>query len=270
MVCEREIRGEGRWRAGPGKMLGRGEAVCWVLPHLRRGRLTFGWTGGVARRASLPPPATALQPSRAAERGVRCGLSRGVVGSGVQPHAGGVRERFGWKAKVTEVRRTRPPLAGRRGIGGPSGGLLARPRRVTGNHACARNGRRGVRALCCLARRCGVGSATARRRRARTLWLESQSYGDDGCGYVVGSCAQRRRGWKAAETQRLESRCHYPSSSCSICLRTSGGSAARERGDFFRRGVEVGRPRWCLDAAQRAMARASATSGGLGVDSRRK
>ncbi len=103
--------------------------------------------------------------------------------------------------------------------------------------ACARNGRRGVRALCCLARRCGVGGPTARRRRARTLWLESQS---------------------------------YLSRSCSICLRTSGGSAARERGDFFRRGVEVGRPRWCLDAAQRAMARASATSGGLGVDSRRK
>ena len=32
---------------------------------------------------------------------VRRVFQRGVVASGVQPHAGGVRERFGWRAKVT-------------------------------------------------------------------------------------------------------------------------------------------------------------------------
>ncbi len=195
MVCEREIRGEGRWRAGPGKMLGKG--------------------GGSVLGSATP---TAWKTHFGVDR---------------------------WCRSQSLASTTGYCLAALAGCG-------------------------DGRALWVVARRCGVGGLTARRRRARGLGLESQSYGDDGCGYVVGSCTQRRRGWKAAETQRLESRCHYSARSCSICLRTSGGSAARERGDFFRRGVEFGRPRWCLDAAQRAMARASATSGGLGVDSRRK
>ena len=34
---------------------------------------------------------------------MRCVVRRGVVGSGEQPHAGGVRERFGWKANATAL-----------------------------------------------------------------------------------------------------------------------------------------------------------------------
>ena len=41
---------------------------------------------------------------------VRRVFQRGVVASGVQPHAGGVRERFGWRAKVTtrDARASQP------------------------------------------------------------------------------------------------------------------------------------------------------------------
>jgi hypothetical protein len=55
---------------------------------------------------------------------VRRVVRRGVVASGVQPHAGGVRERFGWKAKATDGPRTGLGCAGWGGCVSPDWWLV--------------------------------------------------------------------------------------------------------------------------------------------------
>ena len=67
------------------------------------------------------------------------------MGSGVSPHAGGVRERFGLKAKVTEVGLARPPSAGRREINGGYRWLARKARRATGNLRAPETGEEGWR-----------------------------------------------------------------------------------------------------------------------------
>ncbi len=75
-ACARSGRKKGRWEEALGSGVAMvAEVICMLesglLPHLRCGGLLWGWTGGVARKASLPPPATALQPYRAAGEGHR-------------------------------------------------------------------------------------------------------------------------------------------------------------------------------------------------------
>jgi hypothetical protein len=57
--------------------------------------------------------------------------------------------------------KTRPPSAGRRGIRGLSGGLLARPRRATGNGRAPETGEEGWCAVM-------MGAALWRREFHRT------------------------------------------------------------------------------------------------------
>ena len=80
-------------------------------------------------------------------RALCCG--RGVVVSGVEPHAGSVRERFGWKAKATEEGHKEETLG--RYVGGAALGFRAHneaaagmPRGLSGRNAAATCGGRGV------------------------------------------------------------------------------------------------------------------------------
>jgi hypothetical protein len=74
-----------------------------------------------------------------------CGGGCGCLGEGVRTETEAVSVAPVGRARRCGgggAMRTRPPLAGRRGIKGVTGGLLAEPRRATGNGACARSGRK--------------------------------------------------------------------------------------------------------------------------------
>ena len=117
----------GRWEA---RTCGRGmvaDVMCmlwwWFLPHLRRGRFMLAWTGGVARGLASTT-GYSLAALRAGEKAIghrpEAIRRSGVGGGGV---------------------KTRPPLAGRRGI---NGGYRWLARRASPRHrqrACARRGR---------------------------------------------------------------------------------------------------------------------------------